>query len=724
MAFPADVPVDRATAELRAIPASIKSGKRHGTVVPTMVFETLSIGGSFEFRVRVPATNAEYIVSQLRAAIPGIAVEPVQRQDLDLGEFDGGLEVGMNHPDYALEMTGKPADVAVSLLNAFNPVGDEVVVMQWVIAASGAVKLPASDDARVKSTAFSPWKALTGGTQATRDELSSRRAKVEHEPNFLASLRIAARSESRERSLALAHNVVMSIKASDGPRVRFQYREMKRDLSQMVNEAWTPVRPQLQLAVSELVPRVGWPLGSDYVEGVARNAFRHIMPSPEVPTDGVVLGVSTMPGSERRIAMQPDGFPTHVFIGGTTGVGKTSLVVNMVRQLVALGVGIVMIERDGDMIFRSLNHFQAHDLEKVKYIDLTDEHNFVGINPFDFERPSMIATKLADLFESIYDIRSVNLRKLLYHGIPALAETGEATLLDFIPLIDPKTPAEKAWSKARLKRLKTKELVDFFADWERQDEGKRRKDMEPVLNRFWELTLDPQVSRLLNSTHSTIDLGEALEKNQIICVNLKGIDSNLAELVGSLLVSWIWDLSAKHVPEQANNVIILDEAHLFSHLEGTITDMLATARKRRLGVVMATQYVTRMPKSVQEGISTNSRTKLIFESGKNEAHVHSGDFASREVDKEMLMNLPKYAAVGKVALPGGGVSQPFTFRTLDEPRSVGYGHHAIAMSNAKYARTAEQIAADQRARRHVPTNKRPGPPSGDEPLTRPFDEED
>ncbi|MFI8696708.1 type IV secretory system conjugative DNA transfer family protein [Dietzia maris] len=722
--FPADVPVDRATAELRALPASIKASKRYGAVVPTMVFETINRGGIFDFRVRVPAATAEYVVGQLGAAIPGISVEPVYGQDLSLGVMNGGVEVGMNHPDHAIEISGKPADVAISLLNSFSPVGEEVVVMQWVIAASGAVKLPASDDARVRSTVFSASKALLGKTEASRDELSSRRSKVEHEPNFLASLRIAARSESPERSLSLAHNVVMWVKASDGPRVRFLHREIKRDLTQMVNEAWTPVRPQLQLSVSEYVPRMGWPLGSDYVEGVARSAFRHIMPSPEVLAEGIVLGVSTMPGSERPIAMPSDGFRTHLYIGGKTEVGKTTLGVNLLRQLIAQGLGVIIIERDGDLIHRTLDQLQAHDLDRVINIDVSNESAFVGINPFDFERPSMIATKLADLFASIYEIKSVNVRKLLYHGIPALAETGDATLLDFIPLIDPKTPAEKLWSKKRLEKLKTKELVDFFTDWQSQDEGKRRKDMEPVLNRFWELTLDPQISRMLNNTHSTVDLGKALEENRIICVNLKGVDTNLAELVGSLLVSWIWDLSARHVPERADNVMFLDEAHLFSHLEGTITDMLATARKRRLGLLMATQYVTRMPKAVEEGISTNARTKLIFESGKNEAHVHAGDFASREVDKEMLMNLPKYTAVAKVKLPSGGVSQPLTLRTLDEPRPVGYGHHAIAMSNAKYTRTAEQIAADQRERRHVPTNKKGSAPLMEEPLTRPFDADD
>ncbi|MBB0995709.1 ATP-binding protein [Dietzia maris] len=721
--FPADVPESRARAEINTLPASIRAVK-FGLYVPTIAFESISRGGQFEFRVRVPSARAEYIVAQFRAAIPGVAVEPVQESELSLGSFNGAVEISMNLPDRQLEMSGKPADIAVSLLNSFQPVGDEVVVMQWVIGGSTRVKMPAPDEARVRSTEWSWQRALLGKTEASSAEVASRRAKVDSEPNFIGTVRVAARSRHPDRSMALCHNVVMAFKASDGPTVRFTSRAIRTNVDVGINEAWTPLTPRIQLSSSELLPRIGWPLGADHIEGVTRNSFRHIMPSPEVLSDGIMLGVSTMPGSERPIAMPADGFRTHLYIGGKTEVGKTTLGVNLLRQLIAQGLGVIIIERDGDLIHRTLDQLEAHDLDRVINIDVSNESAFVGINPFDFERPSMIATKLADLFASIYEIKSVNVRKLLYHGIPALAETGDATLLDFIPLIDPKTPAEKLWSKKRLEKLKTKELVDFFTDWQNQDEGKRRKDMEPVLNRFWELTLDPQISRMLNNTHSTVDLGKALEENRIICVNLKGVDTNLAELVGSLLVSWIWDLSAKHVPERADNVMFLDEAHLFSHLEGTITDMLATARKRRLGLLMATQYVTRMPKAVEEGISTNARTKLIFESGKNEAHVHAGDFASREVDKEMLMNLPKYTAVAKVKLPSGGVSQPLTLRTLDEPRPVGYGHHAIAMSNAKYTRTAEQIAGDQRERRHVPTNKKGSAPLMEEPLTRPFDADD
>ena len=713
--FPADVPVDRAIAEIRTLPASIRLSKS-GLVAPTMVFESISRGGTFEFRIRVPSDKAEYIVAQLRAAIPGITVEPVLEGDQALGEFNAGFEVGMNLPDHQVEMGGRPADVAVSLLNSFNPVGDEVVVMQWVIAGSQKVKLPATDDSRVRSTDFSFFKALAGHTEASRDELTSRRAKVDTEPNFIAGLRIAADSRHHDRSAALCHNLIMAMKASDGPKVKFVYREIKRDLTDSVNEAWTPLQPRLQLAVSELVPRLGWPLGSDYIEGVSRAAFRHLPPANDIATDGIVIGVSTMPGSERRIALPLDGLRTHAYLGGATEVGKTTLGTNILRQHIERGGGAVIIERDGDLIHRTLNQVRHEDLDRVINIDFTDAANFVGVNPFNFENPMQIATKLAELFERIYKINGVNLRKILFHGIPALAETGDATLLDLIPLVDPKSPADARWSRDRIAQLKTRELKEFFKDWGAKSADRRSKDMEPVLNRFWELTLDPQISRMLNHTQSTIDLGAAIRDNKIVCVNLKGVDSRLAEVVGSLMVSWIWDLSAKNIPADHDNLLFLDEAHLFSHLEGTIVEMLATARKRKLGVVMATQYIGQLSVGIQRAISTNARTKIIMQSGPDSAKVHRDEFAAREVTAEMFQNLEKYTAIAKIKLPQGGVSAPLTMRTLAEPPSKGNAHRAIAQSNGKYARTVAHIEADQRARRQVETKGRQTVDIGDEPV--------
>ncbi|EON33800.1 hypothetical protein GTC6_05517 [Gordonia terrae C-6] len=713
--FPHDVPVDRAAAMISTLPASIKPSK--GSLsVPTMVFETINTGGVFSFRVRVPSAHAEYVVGQLRSAIPGIAVEPVGAEKSSLGEFNAGYDLGMTLPDRQIEVANKPADFAVSLLNSMSPIGDEVLVYQWVVAGTNKLKLP-EDDERVQSTDFSWRKALLGKTEASRDEKSSRRAKVATEPNFLAALRIAARSQHPDRSKALCHNTIMALKASDGVKVKFQYREVSAGLTSMMNEAWTPISPHLQLSVSELVPRLGWALGSDFVEGVARASFRHLPAGPEVPEDGIVVGVSSLTGRERRVALPAgDGLTKHLLIAGATGVGKTFLAQNILIQHISRGGGAIIMERDGDLMSGTLSRIHRSFFDRVVVVDATDLVNFVGINPFDFESPMVIAAKLADLFERIYKINGVNLRKILFHGIPALAETGDATLLDLIPLVDPKTPADVRWSRDRISRLESKELIQFFKDWNAKSADRRSKDMEPVLNRFWELTLDPQVSRMLNHSHSTIDLGAALRDNKIVCINLKGVDSRLAEVIGSLLASWIWGQAASNAPAEHDNLLFLDEAHLFSHLETTINDMLATARKRKLGVVMATQFVEKLPVSVQQELSTNARTKIVMQSGPNSAQTLSREFASREVNAAMIQNLEKYTAIARLVLPGGGTSTPITIRTLDAPPVISDPNAAVELSNRKFARSAAQVDADQKARRHVASKGKQRPDIGDEPV--------
>ncbi|WP_167677390.1 ATP-binding protein [Rhodococcus sp. B10] len=713
--FPADVPVDRAIAEINTLPASIRPDKALKTA-PTMVFETICKGGTFEFRVRVPNARAEYIVAQLRAAIPGIAIEPVLDDDLSLGDFNAAVEVGMTLPDHAIEIAGRPADTAVSLLNSFNPVGDEVVIMQWVIAGTAKVKLPDTEDARVQSTNMSIFKALMGKTEASRDELSSRRSKVQTEPNFIATLHIAARSQHPDRSKALCHNVVMALKASDGPKVKFIYRQVNSDPTLMINEAHTPIKPQLQLSVSELVPRLGWPLGSDYIEGVSRATFTHMPPPDTTPREGIVLGVSTQPGSERPVAMSPDQFRFHGFVGGKPGRGKTTLAVTMLSQLFAKGHGGVLLEQDGDLVDRLLNQLDWQTLDRVVLLDFSDPDNHVGINPFDFEEPMMIASKLSELFKRIYNADSgVTLKKMLFHGISALYETGDATLLDLIPLLDPKTMRDETWSRERIERLKTPELKRFFADWKKKSAKDKEREMAPIMNRFWELTLEPQIANTLNHTKSTIDIGEILRDNKILLVNLKGVDSNLAQVIGSLLVSWVWDASLKNVPAEHDNVMFLDEAHGFSHFEKTIGDIYAMGRRRKLGLFLATQGINQLPRDVQTAVQINAGTRLIFESGPDEAHIYQKSFAHPQVTQQAFVGLEKYMMLAKI-MTTEGTSAPITLRTLDEPTPKGYGAQAVQRSNMKYARSTGQIASDQAARRHVELKGKQSAAVGDEVI--------
>lgn len=714
--FPTVVAPERVEALLRTLPASLRPQKG-GLVVPTMVFETICDGGAFSFRVRIPKDKAEFIGSQLRSSVPGITVEPILDEDLDLGEFNAGYEMSMNLADHLIEITGKPADLSVSLLNSFSPIKDEVVIMQWVIASSPKAKLPDTDDARVKSTDFGVVKALMGKTEASRDELSSRRGKVVSEPNYIGSLRIAARSRHHDRSAALAHNLVMAIKSSDGPKVKFLFRELKHDLSTMVNEAWTPVKPNMQLSVGEQVPRLGWPLGADYISGVPRTSLVHMPPPDHVPAQGIVVGFSTQPGAERPVAMRPDQFRYHGFVGGKPGRGKTTLAVNMLSQIFASGSGGVLLEQDGDLVDRLLNQLDWQTLERVVVLDFSDPDNHVGINPFDFEQPMHIASKLSELFKRIYNADSgVTLKKMLFHGISALSETGDATLLDLIPLFAPQSNADKLWSSDRKSRLKSAELKQFFAAYDKKSATEKERDMAPIMNRFWELTLEPQIANTLNHTKSTIDLGEMLRENKILLVNLKGVDNNMAQVIGSLLVSWVWDASLKNVPEKHDNIMFLDEAHGFSHFEKTISDIYAMGRRRKLGLFLATQGINQLPRDVQTAVQINAGTRFIFESGPDEAHIYQKSFSHPQVTQQSFVGLDKYMMLAKV-MTDQGTSDPITLRTFDEPKPKGHGEQAIQQSNRRYARSTAQIVADQKARRHVEmVGKNKGVDIGDGPI--------
>lgn len=127
---------------------------------------------------------------------------------------------------------------------------------------------------------------------------------------------------------------------------------------------------------------------------------------------------------------------------------------------------------------------------------------------------------------------------------------------------------------------------------------------------------------------------------------------------------------------------------------------LATARKRNLGLVMATQYIERLKPAIQDAVMANARTKIIFNSSAKSAHVHWQDFASMHVKHQDFMNLKAFEALARVNTETG-VSDPITLKTYDAPDGYERGAEILAMSSRRYGRDKKQIDADDASRRIV-----------------------
>lgn len=699
LTFPRDLSEKQIHDFLRSIGKNLNRGS---TIrgVPTVVFETWAqADGGIHHRLRVPKPDSTYIIGQLYTHLPGIDVSLLPAVS-DV-EFMFGATVRMQNSSEELSIASAEAYAAGllgSMQDAVHP--QDVVVLQWIIAHARNQKVPAADRP-LRSNRGSVVRWIMGNTEADRDEVASRRSK-QHDQNFLTIGRIGAMAATPDRAENMVLNIVRRLASEGGSANLYARRANPRETTLDIAEAKTPLLFTGQKSVKELAAVIGWPIGDAYIPGLTRGSTQHMPAAESVPRTGRVLGKSTMPGMERQVAMDYESATMHVLIAGGNGVGKTTLMNNMIRQDMARGCGIFLMERDGNLFQRALDQIPPDRMKDLICIDLSRDDLAVGLNLLRHGKPAVVATQLAQLLDALYpDIRSMYSNQVVTQGIPVLANLERATIADLIPLVHPRTPVEKAWAKDAISRMPDKTYTKYWEDWYAQDAKEIARLSQPVKNRLMEI-LTPEATRhLVNQEVSSFGPEEVVAGNKLLFINLAGADERAASLIGTMIVTLLWDATKRTMPTNPN-FMYLDEFQQFGHLSSDFEDMLATARKRRLGLVIATQYVDRLKPTTQDAVMANARTKVIFQSSIKASRLHASDFASRHVTPDSFMNLKAYDTLARINT-ATGISEPVTMHTFGEPRGYGLGQSALRHSIERYGRAIEQIQRDDATRRRVTT---------------------
>ncbi|GAA1099636.1 type IV secretory system conjugative DNA transfer family protein [Tsukamurella spumae] len=719
--FPTDVAPEQVVSFIYALGGVAPRGMLQ-TAVPTTVFEVVAEDGVIRHRLRIPSPDSAYVIAQLVSAVPGLDYQPIEVSDTDW-QPTALVDLAMSAPDRMLQIADT-ADLSSRILSSMQGTRDgETIVLQWVITPTSRNKLPQPG---ATSTKFNLVDSLLGLNFATSDEVSTRRSKL-NEQNYLVAGRIAASSlGGAQAAEARVGFVLRALRAESGPHTSIKAKWQRAgSAGEQLALASTPNQMRMQMTATELTAALAWPLGKGYVAGLARRYTRHF-PVPEVvPRDGIVIGRSTLPGSERKVALTPGAMIMHAALFGSNGTGKTTVAVGMAEQLIAGGHGLLVLEADGDLITRVLAHVPPHRLQDVIVLDYADDTNFVGLNYLDLESPEHVASRLVTIFESIYENQSINTRVLLGHALRAIGSVPGSTIADLPTYLNPTRRDDVVWARHIDDSITDVEVRSFMKKWRSDMGGRNRegrlREFEPVYRRLYELLLPVQSRYMLNQPTSAFNPRDALEQNKIVLVNLKGVPETVASVVGSMLVGIFWD-SAKTIRPALANFMLIDECHMFTKIDGLVIDALATARKRNLGLVLATQYPERLSRDLRYAIGTNARTQLTFTCGPEAAGVLANQFGDRNVNKELLQNLEQFNAVGRV-MTEQGQSPVLSLKTIPEADGYGLGERAVWHSNARYAKSKAQVDQEVRATRGVTEQQdRDGALGGDEPI-EPFDSE-
>ncbi|MFA5086514.1 MAG: CxxC-x17-CxxC domain-containing protein [Candidatus Paceibacterota bacterium] len=408
----------------------------------------------------------------------------------------------------------------------------------------------------------------------------------------------------------------------------------------------------------------------------------------------IFFGQTTFRGEKKRFGIKTDDRRRHVYIVGKTGMGKTELLKNMVIQDIRNGNGVGFVDPHGEASEEILKFIPKERIEDVVYINPADIEHPIAFNimeDVDAEYRHLIAGGLMGVFKKIWpDVWSSRMEYILNNAILALLEIPGSTLLGVNRLL-----SDTEWRAEIIEKVKDPVVKAFWnKEFSRYSQRYEVEATAAIQNKIGQFISSPLVRNIIGQEKSTIDIRKIMDEKKILIMNLsKGrIGEDSSRLLGALLITKLQlaAMSRVDISEKDRNdfVLYIDEFQNFS--TDSFANILSEARKYRLSLILAHQYINQMEEKVRDAVFGNVGTMITFRIG-----AEDGEFLEKEFSPEFythdLVNLPKQNIYVKLMIDGL-TSRPFSAETLP-PAIPGddYEREIIEFSRRKYGTLKESV---------------------------------
>lgn len=706
VSFPSDLSSDQLKDWMHSISGSLRSKSFLGIdSSPSVAFEVWSdVERGLVQRLHLPE-SAYTAIGQLREFVPDVVVVPAMQARKH--NWSCVIEVGESNPDRLLRFD--PNILARSLRKALRPddlrPGEELL-LQVVVSPC-----PPRDGQPQQQQMFTtPLLAIAGQVlnPASKKQAAAEAKEKLAETNFEAILRIAANAKTEGRAKALAEGVRSALRSVNGANNKFVRTKVPTSqLHERIANATSPVIWPARLSVSELSGLIAWPLSNPHNREAADQ--QHLWPEATIPTTGIVLAYSTVPGEPRPLAMSPMDLMRHLYIPGTTGVGKTTTLENISVQWANLPEkhGFTFLDPHGDASERLLNLLPRHRMQDVIYVNPLDTECPVGINPLRGDNPSLVASFMMGVIESLFGTGMLT-GDYMRNAIYTIALQGNMTLHEVVLVLE-----DPMFRDEVTRDLRDEHLRRFWTAFEGLSRAEQAKNVEPVMRRLRPFLM-PELRGVFGQSGG-IDMRSVIDDGKILVVNLsKGsLGDGPAYIVGSMIVAALWQatLSRSNIPESQRrpHLLLADEFQNLVKLPTGWGDITNEARKYRLGLVLANQLMDDI-REIRTHILANTN-KLILRPAGIDAALLAREMGLKD---DYIKNLGRHQAVLSLT-NDGHTARPVTGNTLPPAELVGLGNAIKAASRSQHGEPREDIELEIAARRKPrPVSKRLRPRIGAE----------
>ena len=693
---------------------------------PHIAFEIVGMPEDIRFYVYAPNRYKDLVEKQINASYPDAEIKEVDEKTSKEGYIVGNEYNIFSREGRVAFASFKLADSNYKPIKVFKDLAvDPMSSLTSVLAKMGhgegaAIQLIISGaDSNwskkgrkyIASTKKAESNPETAKYSADPKELEGIENKIS-KPGFYAAIRVVISSSSQEAADAHLANIVSVFDQFNGiNKFKKNKHWIKGNFISDFIYRYLPDRNTAILTSEELAGIFHFPNKSVVTPHIHwLNAKRAPAPA-QIPDSGLFLGTSTFRGIAKPVYIQKDDRRRHMYVIGKTGVGKSEFLKEMILQDIKNGEGVCFIDPH-DTIDKLLPMIPPERAEDVILFDPSDTDRPMGLNMLEAqteEEKHYIVSSIVGLMYKLYDPNKTGIIGPRFeHAIrnamlTVMSEKGST----FIEVVRVLTDAN--FVQELLPKVTDPIVRRYWTDQIAQTNDFHKSEvLDYIVSKFGRFVTDKMMRNIIGQSASAFDFRKVMDEGKILLVSLsKGkIGEENASFLGLILVPKILvaAMSRQDVPEEKRRdfYLYVDEFQNFATPD--FAQILSEARKYRLNLIVANQFIGQMDEEVKNAIFGNVGTLVSFRVGVTDANYLQHEFQPVFTEAD-LINVDVYNAYVKTIVHNEPVN-PFSMDlTRDMAKAAQMENPRVAelireLSRLKYGKEIKSLEASiaQRAR--------------------------
>lgn len=692
----------------------------------------------FIFYTAVPSNKADLFEKQLLGVHPNAKVNEIP-DDYNIF-FDGGVALGSyakltNHEVFPIKLYDSidhdPLNIILNTFTKLKKEGEGAAI-QFTICPEDdditkrfnlilkdvkdgmSVKVASSMGRQIAKEAKKVFSEIIFGAPKEKEEKKVDDKAIEYitEKNkstiMAAGIRIVASAHSEERAKQILSDVESSFNQfNEAGRNGLEFvRPSGGELHQLIHDfSYRTFNDKYSMPfnLKELATVFHFPYG---IEGSAqlKTARASTAPAPiEMGSEGIVLGVNSYRGRDTQIHIGREDRLRHFYVIGQTGTGKTTILKNMIAQDIKNGEGCCFIDPHGSDVQQILSYIPKERIDDVIYFDPAYTARPMGLNMLEYdprypEQKTFVVNELMGIFNKLFDMKTSGgpMFEQYFKNSAFLAmddPNNHATLLEIGRIL-----GNEEYRHALLEKCRNPIIVEFWKNAEKTTGDQSIANFVPYITSKFDNFISNDIMRpVVLQEKSVLNFREIMDNKKILLVNLsKGRLGEInANLIGLLLVGKIQMAAMSRADMKAGEkmndfYVYMDE---FQNITtDSISSILSEARKYRLSLNMAHQYISQLEEGIKNSVFGNVGNMVIYRISTEDANFVEQRFKPTFTAQDII-KLDNFNSIVSM-LVNGQPTKPFSMYSHWSMAPKGnpeFAEKIKELSYLKYGRPREEI---------------------------------